>query len=310
MNTENSSNRSERFDRIKESLARLIVRSLPTDGIIEALPGLFFYRSSTIGFRTHAVIEPSYCVVAQGSKQVVLEEEVYKYNTASYLITTVGLPLVSDVTEASEERPYLGCSLTLDPAVVTEVMVKSGRVPDEESDDLKAIEVGPVNFDLLDATLRYVQLLDAPDDAEYLAPLILREIIFRLLAGEQGDRMRYIATLGGRAHRIAKALSRISQEFAQTLRIEDIAKDVHMSVSGFHAHFKAVTSMTPIQYQKHLRLQEARRLMLSENFDAAEAGYRVGYEDPSYFSRDYKRYFGEPPKRDIERLRDLSQGTR
>jgi AraC-like DNA-binding protein len=159
---------------------------------------------------------------------------------------------------------------------------------------------------LLDATLRLVRLAESLDEYRVLGPLIQREIVFRLLRGAQASRLHHLARFGGHDHRMVRAVKRMKDDFAKPLRIEDIAQFVGMSISGFHAHFKVVTNMSPLQFQKHLRLQEARRLMLSENLDAGEAGYRVGYEDQSYFSRDYKRHFGEPPARDIERLRELA----
>jgi AraC-like DNA-binding protein len=159
---------------------------------------------------------------------------------------------------------------------------------------------------LLDATVRLVRLLDSPTEAHFLAPLVTREIVYRLLRGEQGGRLHHVAALGGSTHRIVEAIELLRKEFDQPLRIEDIARELGMSVSGFHHHFKAVTAMTPLQFQKQLRLQEARRLMLGEDHDAASAGYRVGYGDASHFTREYKRLFGAPPVRDVERLREAA----
>jgi AraC-like DNA-binding protein len=154
--------------------------------------------------------------------------------------------------------------------------------------------------------VRLVRLIDKPKEYRALAPLVVREIAYRLLSGEQGGRMRHLATEGGHAHKMVRAVAKIRENYDKPLRIERVARELGMSASGFHAHFKAVTAMSPLQFQKTLRLQEARRLMLSEHLDAAEAGYRVGYEDPAYFSRDYKRHFGKPPRRDVERLRELA----
>jgi AraC-like DNA-binding protein len=166
--------------------------------------------------------------------------------------------------------------------------------------------VSPLDASLLDDVVRLVRLLDAPADARFLVPLITREIIYQLLMGAQGDRLRQIAVLGGATHRIAAAIERMRMrnDFKQPLRIEDLAQEVGMSVSGFHYHFKVVTAMSPGQFQKQLRLQEARRLMLGEHLDAASAGSRVGYDDASYFTREYKRLFGAPPMRDVARVRD------
>ena len=186
-------------------------------------------------------------------------------------------------------------------------MVESGAVqPRGDGGGVKGVDVSTLDADLLDATLRLVRLTERPGEYRVLAPLVVREIVYRLLNGAQAGRLRHLATFGGQAHRMVRAVEKLRQDFAKPLRIEDVAGELGMSVSGFHAHFKAVTAMSPLQFQKHLRLQEARRLMLSENLDAGEAGFRVGYEDQSHFSREYKRHFGEPPIRDVERLREAA----
>jgi AraC-like DNA-binding protein len=171
---------------------------------------------------------------------------------------------------------------------------------------VNGVGVSPLDADLLDATVRLARLIDRPGEYRVLAPLVVREIVYRLLTGAQCSRMRRLATFGGQAHRMVRAVEKLRDKFDKPLRIEAVARELGMSVSGFHAHFRAVTAMSPLQFQKHLRLQEARRLMLSENLDAGEAGYRVGYDDQSHFSRDYKRHFGEPPMRNVERLRALA----
>ncbi len=181
-----------------------------------------------------------------------------------------------------------------------------GAQPRGDGSGMKAVDVSALDANLLDTTLRLVRLIDASNDYHALAPLVIREIVYRLLMGAQGNRLRHLATFGGQAHRMLRAVEKVRENFDKPLRIEDLARELSMSVSGFHAHFKAVTAMSPLQFQKQLRLQEARRLMVSESLDAAEAGYRVGYDDPSHFSREYKRHFGEPPMRDVERLRELA----
>jgi AraC-like DNA-binding protein len=222
------------------------------------------------------------------------------------MISTVGLPMTAQVVEASVHRPYLGLRLTLDPAVVASVMVESGIVQSRRDGGVKAVDVSTLDADLLDATVRLMRLIERPGEYPAIAPLVIREILYRLLTGAQGTRMRHLATFGGQAHRMVRAVEKLRENFDKPLRIESIAREVGMSLSGFHAHFKAVTAMSPLQFQKQIRLHEARRLMLGEDLDAAEAGYRVGYDDASHFSRDYKRQFGEPPLRNIERLRELA----
>jgi AraC-like DNA-binding protein len=301
-----SISRAERIQTDLAELAERIDRALPEDGAMEVQPGVHFRRTSTPGQRVHGVCEPQLCVMAQGSKVVLLGEETYRYDPAHYLITTMELPITGEVVEASAERPYLGFGLTLDPAIVTSLMVESGLVEPRGENGVKALDVSVLDAELLDATLRLVRLVEKPNEYPVLAPLVTREIIYRLLTGAQGNRLRHLATFGGQAHRMVRAVDVIRQNFDKPLKIEDVARELYMSVSGFHAHFKAATAMSPLQFQKQLRLQEARRLMLSENLDAAQAGYRVGYEDASHFSRDYKRQFGEPPLRDVERLRELA----
>lgn len=294
----------------REELAERIARALPRDGKAELQPGLHFQRLSSPSGPIHGMLEPAFCVIAQGSKVILLGEDRFRYDPAHYLITTVGVPAIGKVVEASRERPYLSLRLVLDPSVVTSVLVESDVAhPQRDGSAVKATDVSSLDANLLDATLRLVRLTDTPGAYRALAPLVIRETIYRLLTGAQASRLRHLATIGGRGHRIVRAVKRLSEEFAKPLRIDDIARELGMSVSGFHAHFKAVTAMSPLQFQKQLRLQEARRLMLGENLDAGEAGYRVGYDDQSHFSREYKRQFGEPPMRDVERLRDLAEQT-
>jgi AraC-like DNA-binding protein len=292
----------------REELSDRIAAALPHDGMARPQPGLTFVRFSSPTPTLHAVLEPWFCTIAQGSKEIYLGDERFRYDPAHYLLSTLGVPASGRVIEASRERPYLGLLLSLDPSVVTSLMVESGVGVHSRGEGVGVTGVGvsPLDAGLLDATVRLVRLIDRPREYRVLAPLIVREIVYRLLNGEQAGRLRHLATFGGQVHRMVRAIEKLRQDFARPLRIEDVAGELGMSVSGFHAHFKAVTAMSPLQFQKHLRLQEARRLMLSENLDAGEAGYRVGYEDQSHFSRDYKRHFGEPPVRDVERLRELA----
>ena len=289
----------------RDELAERIGRAIPGDGVAEPLPGLRLGRASAPSATTRSVYVPVFCVIAQGSKEVWLEDECYRYDPAHYLITTAALPVASRITEASSERPFLTFMLPLDPALIGSVMVEAGYPVPRGQSSVRAIAVSPLDAELLDAVVRLVRLLDAPTDARMLAPLVTREIVYRLLAGEQGDRLRQIASLGGHTHRIIKAIERLRTNFDRPLRIEELAKELGMSVSGFHHHFKEVTAMSPLEFQKQLRLQEARRLMLGEGFDASSAGYRVGYNDVSHFNREYKRLFGEPPMRDVARLRGV-----
>jgi AraC-like DNA-binding protein len=288
----------------REELVERIARATREDGTVQPLPGLYLSRSSLPLKPLHSVLQPSLCVIAQGSKEVLLGDSRYRYDPSQYLLATVELPRISYVLEASKERPYLSLRLDLAPTLVSSVMMDAGQTLPPDHTDVRAIDVSPLDGNLLDAVVRLTRLLDAPAEAPVLLPLFTREIIYRLLRGEQGARLRHLAILGGNTSHIARAVERLRQEFDQPLRIENLARELGMSVSGFHHHFKAVTAMSPLQFQKQLRLQEARRLLLGEDLDAASAAYRVGYHDASHFNREYKSLFGVPPMRDVQRLRE------
>src|SRR3989454_8536694 len=277
------------------------------EGSPQPLPGLPLYRHSFPLEQVYSVVEPSLCVVAQGSKEFLLGDSRYRYDPFHYLLVTVDLPNVGQVLEASKERPFLSLRLELAPTLVGSVMLEAGHASPRDSAEVRAIAVSPLDIHLLDAVVRLTRLLDSPAEARVLMPLITREIIYRLLVGEQGGRLRHLAILGGYTPHIARAIERLRQDFDQPLRIEQMARELGMSVSGLRHHFKAVTAMSPLQFLKHLRLQEARRLMLDEDLDAASAAFRVGYQDASHFNREYKSLFGVPPMRDVQRLREEAQ---
>lgn len=287
----------------REELIAGMLRAVPADGTLEPFAGFRISRSSKLVQSIHSVYEPAFCFVAQGRKKAHLGDEVFRYDPGNYLIFTVDLPVIFQIEEASEENPYLGFALRFDASQVASVIMESGIETGKNNAATKAIDVGSVDVHLLDAVVRLVRLLETPNDLQVLAPLVKKEIIYRLLTGGQGARLAHLLTSKGETRRIAKAVGHLRDHFDEPLKIENIANQFGMSVSGFHHHFKSVTSMSPLQYQKQIRLQEARRLMLGENLDAANAGFRVGYEDPAYFSRDYKKLFGAPPLRDIANLR-------
>jgi len=293
----------------RDELAERVARHVVEDGSHEVSPGLFLSRSSS-GGPVHGVAEPSFCVIAQGSKEILLGDERHRYGASQYLLVSAGLPLVGRTLAASRERPFLGVRLVLDPAVVTAVLIEAGLAASRTDAGVKALAVSRLDASLLDTVLRLVRLVDSPTDYAVLAPLAAREIVYRLSLGEQREQLRQIAVIGGRAHRIARAIALLRKDYDKPLRIPGLARQLGMSVSGFHHHFKAVTAMSPLQYQKKLRLQEARRLLLAADVDAATAGYRVGYDDASHFNREYKRHFGAPPMRDVERLRNAAAGSK
>jgi AraC-like DNA-binding protein len=309
INGQQAKREADRAQANRDELAERISVAIRHDGAIEPLKGLHFNRFSVSAKPFYSVSIPAFCAIAQGSKEVLLGKDIYQYDPAHYLLATAELPVVSQILEASTAKPYLSLRLDLDPTLVGSVMVETGYSSAQSSASVKAIDVSSLDAELLDAVVRLVRLLDSPAEAHVLTPLIQREIIYRLLRGAQGDRLRHIAILGGYTHHIARAVDRLRKDFNQPLRIEHIARDLGMSVSGFHHHFKSVTAMSPLQFQKQLRLQEARRLMLGENLDATSAAYHVGYEDSSHFNREYKRLFGEPPRRDVERLREAVRET-
>ncbi len=307
MPSEQTQREAQRLQTSQEELVEQISRLVREDGVVQVFKGVHLARVTQPSEKLHSVLEASFCVIAQGSKEVLLGDQRYVYDSDHYLITTLELPRTSQVLEASRERPYLSFRLELDPQMVSSVMVEAGQfTPPRNPVDMRAIDVGPLDANLLDAVVRLVRLQDTPSEAPILMPMIVREIIYRLLKGDQGGRLSHMTMIGGYTPDIARAVQLIRQNFDQPLRIEKLAHELGMSVSGFHYHFKAVTAMSPLQFQKQVRLQEARRLLLSENLDATSAAYRVGYNDAAHFNREYKSVFGIPPMRDVQRIREAS----
>lgn len=292
----------DRVEAARSELSRRILSAMPEDGVLEIFPGVHAVRTTGPTAILHSVYSPCFCVIAQGSKSVSFGGENLTYDKGNYLIATVNLPASSCVVEASVEKPYLSIKVDLDAGLVADVLLESGVDISKEA-SVKAMDVSAIDADLLEASVRLLRLLENPGEERILLPLIKREIVYRLLKGNQASRLSHLIS-GGESRRISKAIETLRENFDQPLRIDNIARDLGMSVSGFHYHFKSVTAMSPLQFQKQIRLQEARRLMLGESLDAATAGFRVGYEDPAYFSRDYKKHFGAPPQRDIARLRE------
>jgi AraC-like DNA-binding protein len=280
------------------------------DQLVTAIPGLSLFRRDEPTQPESYMQEPSICLIAQGVKSVLLGDDTYVYDTRHFLITSLDLPTVVEVIKASRERPYLGLRLRLDRREISQLMVESNLPPPRAQQSSRGMAIGEVTLPLLTAFQRLIDLLDEPKDIPILAPIIQREIMYRLLVSDQGARLRQIASAGSQSHQIARAIDWLKSNFTRPLRIDDLAAHVHMSTSSFHHHFRALTAMSPLQYQKWLRLNEARRLMLTEHLDAATAAFRVGYESPSQFSREYRRLFGEPPLRDITKLRQMSDHVR
>jgi AraC-like DNA-binding protein len=289
----------------QQDLAARVARLTPFDGTHQsALPALALTRGSVPTVCLPVVFQPCLAIVVQGRKRALLNGEVFNYDALNYLVVSVTLPGLGQVVEATSEHPYLSLRLNLDLEEIARLVLELGnRGPSPTSGD-RGLYVARLDGPLLDAVLRMVKLLDAPEDIDVLAPVVQREIYYRILRGELGSRLVDLARNEGANHRIVRAIDWLKQHYAVPLRIEALADAVHMSASALHHRFKAVTAMSPLQYQKHLRLHEARRLMFADGIESATAGHRVGYESASQFSREYRRLFGAPPRSEIARLRE------
>jgi len=250
--------------------------------------------------------EPSICVAVQGAKRVILGEDTYVYDEHNYLITSVHLPTIVQVIEASPEKPFLALRLKLDLKEISQLMADSNLPPPRTKQSSRGMATGEVTLQLVNAFIRLIEILAEKQDIPMLATIIKREIIYRLLVGDKGERLRQIASVGSKSQQIGRAIEWLQSNFTQHFSIDDLAEQVNMSTTSFHNHFRSMTALSPLQFQKQLRLQEARRLMLSERMDAANAAFQVGYESPTQFSREYNRLFGAPPLRDITKLRLMS----
>ena len=290
-----------------EALAERIGRwAGKNNRLVTAIPALTLNAWEAPTELAHYVHEPSLCLIAQGAKRVLLGKEIYTYDASHFLISSVDLPVVAQISEASREKPYLGLSLKLDRPAITRMMADSDvPLPPAQQAD-RALATGEVTAPLINAFHRLIDLLDTPQDIAILAPLVQREILYRLLVGDQGTRLRQIASSGTQSNQIAQAIDWLRDNYTQPLRIDDLATYAKMSTSSFHRHFRAVTTKSPLQFQKLLRLHEARRMMLTDNLDAATAAFHVGYESHSQFNREYSRLFGAPPLRDIKKIRQFS----
>ena len=313
--TDNETAQSEvaPIDARRRELIDWVMRFAPTDGLHEtAIAPLLLVRASASAQRLPSVYEPGLAIVVQGRKQAAMGADVVVYDPLHYLVISVTMPTVGQILEATPDKPYLCVRLNIDPREVGELMLSSasatsmngrGAAQPTSVASERGLRVARVSAPLLDAVLRLLKLLHTPQDAPVLAPLVLREICYRVLKGELGPRLRELAAGDGHARRISRVVDLLKHRYAEPLRIDELADAVHMSASSLHHHFKLVTAMSPLQFQKQLRLHQARRLMLAEGIDAASAGHRVGYESPSHFSREYRRLFGAPPKAEIEQVR-------
>jgi AraC-like DNA-binding protein len=294
---------TKRFNPYAE-MASIIARYATADAeYATPINGLYFNRRSSPTQPIHTAQWPCFALVIQGSKSLTLGNEVYRYGVGDFLVVSVDLPVASRVTKASPEEPHLGLGMAIDPDRLKEAL---GRIdlagPAGSSQPMRGVAVNNATPDLLDASLRLLRLLDRPDDIPVMAPLIEQEILYRLLSGPCGPRLLQLAMSETSGNKIARAIAWLRENYTKPLRIETMAERVNMSASSLHHHFKAMTAMTPMQYQKQLRLHEARRLMLVEHMDVGTAGHTVGYQSPSQFSREYSRLYGLSPLRDLGRI--------
>lgn len=288
---------------LRQSIARWTAEG---DQLTTTIPGLSLFRRDAPTAPMSYLYERSICLIAQGTKRVVLGSDVFEYDSHHFLITSVDLPVVCQVLEASREKPYLSLMLNLDQQEISQLITDSHLPPPNQQPSGRGMAIGPVTGPLLTAFQRLLDLLADPTDIPILAPIVQREILYRLLKGEQGTHLRQMASVGSQSQQIGRAIRWLKDHFTGPFRVEELAASVNMSPSTFHHHFRLLTAMSPLQYQKWLRLNEARRLMFTERLDATTAAFQVGYESPSQFSREYSRSFGAPPLRDMERLRSVS----
>ena len=294
-------------DRARELRAELASKIAASMGTAEnratEVPGMTLHRRTVPTAPCSATYEPGVTIIAQGRKRVDLGRNTFIYGESQYLLTSIDLPIVSQVIQASQKAPCLALSLKLEMPMIRELLSREEIQVAQAPADSPAMATGEATVEFLTACCRLIDLLDTPQDIPFLSGLIQREIIYRILRGPEGARLRAIATLGDQSHRTAKAIAWIKANYAQPLRVEDLAQIAGMGVSTLHHHFQAMTAMSPLQYQKQLRLQAARGRMLVDGLDAASAAFAVGYESASQFNREYSRLFGQPPMRDIRTLR-------
>jgi AraC-like DNA-binding protein len=294
----------DRVFEARAALARKIAAHCGSEGVLDtAVPGLSLYRQSTPTACTSAAYAPRLIVFVQGQKRINVGATSYLCDASSFLLSTIDLPVVSQVVVATPEEPMLGLMISLEMPAVRSILSQEEFLSPEQPAGASGMAVGVTSLEMLSACSRLIDLLDAPQDIAFLSGLIQREIIYRLLRSPQGKHLRAIATLGEQSHRTAKAITWLRTNYARPLRVDELAALAQMGVSTLHHHFRSLTAMSPIQYQKQLRLHVARERMLNDGLDAASAAFEVGYESASQFNREYSRFFGQPPMRDIKARR-------
>ena len=294
---------SGRLTQDREELTAIVERLAAADGLHTTVwPALTLFRANSVGVPTCAMYGPGLGLALQGAKQILLGQQTFLHEPATYMVNAVDVPVSSQVVRASDEAPCLCLTFRLDLQCIRELL-PGVQLRRSAVVSAPGLSMSPLDGELLDPLLRLVRLLDTPRDLDVLGPLIERELLYRLLTGEQGALLAQIATSGSQGHQVSRAIDWLRQHYDEPLRIDELAMRVNMSTSSLHHHFRAITAMSPLQYQKQLRLHEARRLLLASQCDVATAAHQVGYESPSQFSREYSRQFGAPPLRDVARLR-------
>lgn len=295
--------KNETLEALKVKIAQLTEKAHDLE---TAIPNFSVFRADKPTQTSSLVYIPSICVVVQGEKHIILGEDSFIYNSERFLLAAVDLPTIVQITEASPEKPFLGMRLELDQRELSNLIIEHRLPAPKPHQTSRGMATGEMTGQLLEAFKRLLDLLDQPQDIPVMATLVQREIYYRLLTSDQGTRLRQMISSSSQSSQIALAIKWLRMNFSSPLRIEDLAARVSMSKSAFHSHFRELTAMSPLQYQKCLRLNEARRLMLLERMDASSAAFQVGYESPSQFSREYSRMFGAPPSRDIGGLRQIT----
>ena len=282
----------------------IVEKHIHTNGMLNTpISSLQIFRTDTGNLPTPTVFNPSICLLIQGKKQAILHEEIYHYSSSEFLIISVDLPIIGKVTMASKSKPYLSIKLDIDFSILSEILLSMSYRQDQHTQSHFGLNIGKADEKMGDAIIRLLSMLDAPEEIPLFSNAVLREIYYRVLCSQYGAQLAQLAIKGSHVHRISNAISKIKNEYRESIQIEDLAKVAGMSLSSFYANFKSVTSMSPLQFQKKLRLIDARSLMLSGELDATTAAYHVGYESPSQFNREYARFFGNPPRRDINELK-------
>lgn len=295
---------------VRRELANTIARQLPHEGdSISEVPGLILYRRHAPVIGACQVYEPALAIVAQGAKTVDIGDQNFAYGEASWFLTPLHIPAVSRITKASRNRPYLACALMLDMRAAREIMAECDATPVPAPSKGHAAATGPMSAELLSALLRLVRLNESPQDIPVMGRLLHHEILYRLLTSDHAGMMRQIVTAGTQSQHIARAVEWLRDNFREPLRVDALAQHAHMGVSTLHHHFREMTGSSPVQYQKQLRLFEARRLMLMDGMDVASAAFASGYGSTTQFNREYRRQFGQPPRRDIVGLQEAGVPT-